>query len=67
MGKDDLRNAKYVIDIGPEAGERGGEVVIAGTPEEVARSRRSRTAPFLKEELRVKAPNEPATLVPLAS
>jgi excinuclease ABC subunit A len=46
-----IADADYVIDIGPEAGDRGGEVVAAGTPEEVAASRRSRTAPFLRDEL----------------
>jgi excinuclease ABC subunit A len=40
-----------VIDIGPEAGPSGGEVVAAGTPEEVAKNKRSRTAPFLKAVL----------------
>jgi len=49
-----IADADYVIDIGPEAGERGGEVVAAGTPEEVAKSRRSRTAPFLRDVLGVK-------------
>jgi excinuclease ABC subunit A len=43
--------ADYVIDIGPEAGPSGGEVVAAGTPEEVAKNKRSRTAPFLKAVL----------------
>jgi excinuclease ABC subunit A len=43
--------ADYVIDIGPEAGPSGGEVVAAGTPEEVAKNKRSRTAPFLKTVL----------------
>jgi excinuclease ABC subunit A len=46
-----IADADYVVDIGPEAGERGGEVVVAGTPEEVARCRTSRTAPFLRETL----------------
>ncbi len=43
--------ADYLIDIGPEAGLNGGTVVAQGTPEEVARSRSSRTAPFLKKSL----------------
>jgi excinuclease ABC subunit A len=46
-----IAEADYLIDIGPEAGERGGEVVAAGTPEEVAKSTKSRTAPFLKSFL----------------
>ena len=46
--------ADYVIDIGPEAGPEGGEVVAAGTPEQVALSKRSQTAPFLREVLGMK-------------
>ncbi len=47
-----IADADYVIDIGPEAGENGGNVVASGTPEEVAKSKTSRTAPFLREVLR---------------
>jgi excinuclease ABC subunit A len=43
--------ADYVIDLGPEAGPAGGTIVAEGTPEEVARSRKSITAPFLKATL----------------
>ncbi|MEO6872354.1 MAG: excinuclease ABC subunit A [Chthoniobacterales bacterium] len=46
-----IAEADYVVDIGPEAGSLGGEIVAAGTPEEVAKSRMSRTAPFLREVL----------------
>ncbi|MDQ3546989.1 MAG: ATP-binding cassette domain-containing protein, partial [Verrucomicrobiota bacterium] len=46
-----IAEADYVIDIGPEAGSLGGEIVAAGTPEEVAKNRLSRTAPFLREVL----------------
>lgn len=46
-----IAEADYVVDIGPEAGGMGGELVACGTPEEVARVRRSRTAPFLREVL----------------
>ncbi|MGI8431447.1 MAG: excinuclease ABC subunit UvrA, partial [Chthoniobacterales bacterium] len=46
-----IAEADYVVDIGPEAGSLGGEVVAAGTPEEVAKNRVSRTAPFLREVL----------------
>jgi len=41
------RAADYVIDLGPGAGLQGGEVVAAGTPEQLVRSTRSVTAPFL--------------------
>jgi excinuclease ABC subunit A len=44
---DVMAEADYIIDIGPEAGSEGGLVVASGTPEEVAKSKESRTAPFL--------------------
>jgi excinuclease ABC subunit A len=44
--------ADCVIDLGPEGGERGGAVVAWGTPEQVARSKASRTAPYLRARLR---------------
>ncbi len=46
-----IAEADYIIDIGPEAGAEGGEIVAAGSPEEVAQNRVSRTAPFLREVL----------------
>ena len=46
-----IAEADYVVDIGPEAGSLGGEIVAVGTPEEVAGNRLSRTAPFLREVL----------------
>jgi excinuclease ABC subunit A len=49
-----MGEADYIVDIGPEAGAEGGEIVASGTPEEVAKSRLSRTAPFLREVLKVK-------------
>ena len=45
---DVMAEADYLIDIGPEAGEHGGKVVAAGTPEQVAKVKASRTGPFLK-------------------
>jgi excinuclease ABC subunit A len=44
--------ADHVIDLGPEAGDHGGTIIAQGTPEQVAKSKQSRTAPFLKAELR---------------
>jgi excinuclease ABC subunit A len=41
----------WVIDIGPGAGEEGGRVVVTGTPEEIAASRSSRTAPYIARVL----------------
>jgi len=43
--------ADWILDIGPEAGEDGGKIVAQGTPEKVAVSKASRTAPFLKVAL----------------
>jgi excinuclease ABC subunit A len=48
---DVLAEADYLIDIGPESGESGGKIMIEGTPEHVATSKSSRTAPFLREHL----------------
>ncbi|MEI6376949.1 MAG: excinuclease ABC subunit A, partial [bacterium] len=54
-----VAEADYIIDVGPEAGYRGGEIVATGTPEEVAKSKTSRTAPFLREVLGRKAAIKP--------
>ncbi len=43
--------ADYIIDLGPGAAAHGGQVVAMGTPEQVARSKKSLTAPFLRREL----------------
>lgn len=48
---DIIKVADYVIDIGPEAGGRGGEIVVEGTPEQIIRNKESYTAKYLKEEL----------------
>ena len=48
---DVIKCADHVIDLGPEGGERGGNLVIAGTPEEVAECAHSYTGQFLKEKL----------------
>lgn len=48
---DVIKVADHIIDIGPEGGFRGGQVIATGTPEEVAESDESHTAKFLKEEL----------------
>lgn len=46
-----IKVADYIIDMGKEGGNRGGEVLVTGTPEEVAESNESYTARFLKDEL----------------
>lgn len=48
---DVIKLADHIIDVGPEGGFRGGEIIAKGTPEEVARSKKSLTAKFLKREL----------------
>ena len=48
---DVLKQVDYLIDIGPEGGQQGGQIVATGTPEEVIHSNRSHTAHFLKREL----------------
>ncbi|MDR3554396.1 MAG: excinuclease ABC subunit UvrA [Syntrophobacteraceae bacterium] len=52
---DVIKSADYVLDLGPEGGEGGGRIVAAGTPEEVARSTVSHTAPYLREALGIKS------------
>ncbi len=44
---DVVRSADYVIDMGPEGGNRGGKIVASGTPEELKKNKRSVTAPYL--------------------
>lgn len=51
---DVVKTADYVIDIGPEGGKYGGQVVAAGSPEEVAKVSESKTAKFLQDVLNVK-------------
>jgi len=49
---DVIKMADHIIDIGPEGGKGGGEVIVTGTPEEVAKNKKSHTARFLKKELK---------------
>ena len=49
---DVIKSADWIIDLGPEGGEKGGQVVVAGTPEQIIRSRRSHTARALERALR---------------
>ena len=48
---DVIKNADWVIDLGPEGGDAGGELIIAGTPEQVAAHETSYTARFLRDVL----------------
>lgn len=49
---DVIKTADYIIDLGPEGGLAGGRIVALGTPEEVARCKKSYTGQFLKKELK---------------
>jgi excinuclease ABC subunit A len=51
---DVIKCADYIIDLGPEGGERGGMIVAEGTPEEIIRKRKSYTAMYLKDTLNIK-------------
>jgi len=48
---DVIKTADHIVDLGPEGGDRGGEVIAIGTPEEVARVTRSSTGQFLRKLL----------------
>ncbi len=48
---DIIKSADYLIDIGPEAGKHGGEVVFTGTPEDLIKNKKSHTGKYLKEKL----------------
>ncbi|MFN5864371.1 MAG: excinuclease ABC subunit A, partial [Pseudanabaena sp.] len=48
---DVIRCADWIIDLGPEGGDRGGEVIAEGTPEQVAKAKKSYTGKYLKQVL----------------
>jgi excinuclease ABC subunit A len=47
-----VAGSDWVIDMGPGAGDEGGSIIVTGVPADVARSKRSRTAPYLAEFMR---------------
>ena len=49
---DVIKIADYIIDLGPDGGDRGGEIIASGTPEEVAKVNNSKTGIFLKKILK---------------
>jgi excinuclease ABC subunit A len=51
---DVIKIADYIIDLGPEGGDAGGEVVIAGKPEDIIKNKKSYTAAYLKTKLNKK-------------
>ena len=54
---DVIKTADYIIDLGPEGGDKGGTLVATGTPEEVAKSKKSYTAVYIKQVLDAAAKN----------
>ena len=46
-----MKCADYIIDLGPDGGDKGGRLVFAGTPEEITACEESVTGQFLKEKL----------------
>ena len=48
---DVIKTADYIIDLGPEGGDKGGTIIATGTPEEVAKNKNSYTGVYLKEKL----------------
>jgi len=48
---DVIKNADYIIDLGPEGGDKGGYVVAAGTPQEIMANKKSYTGEYLKEHI----------------
>ncbi len=49
---DIIKSADWVIDVGPEGGDQGGEIVAVGTPEDIAKCEKSYTGQFLKNKLK---------------
>ncbi|MDO5038502.1 excinuclease ABC subunit UvrA [Clostridium sp.] len=56
--EDTMRAADYIVDIGPRAGEHGGEIVAAGTLEEIEKNDNSITAQYLIGKKKIEVPNE---------
>jgi excinuclease ABC subunit A len=48
---DVIKMADYIIDLGPEGGDAGGEVVATGSPEDIVENRKSYTAKYLRDKL----------------
>lgn len=49
---DVIKTADWIIDLGPEGGERGGRIIAEGTPEEIVKNKKSVTGKFLKKEIK---------------
>ncbi len=48
---DVIKTADYIIDMGPEGGDKGGTVIAKGTPEQIAKNKKSYTGEYLKRML----------------
>jgi excinuclease ABC subunit A len=55
-----IKTADWIVDLGPQGGDGGGEIVASGTPEDVAKVARSYTGQYLKPLLKNRAPERPA-------
>jgi excinuclease ABC subunit A len=56
--EDTIRNADYIVDMGPGAGIHGGHIVSEGTPDEIMKSKKSLTGKYLSGELKIEVPTE---------
>ena len=61
---DIIKVADWLLDLGPEGGDRGGELIAEGTPEQVMKSKESFTGEFLKAHLRVQKAEKQAMWEP---
>ncbi|MEJ7642999.1 MAG: excinuclease ABC subunit UvrA [Chryseolinea sp.] len=60
---DVIKSSDFIVDMGPEGGDKGGRIIALGTPEEVAKNPASYTGKFLKEELKPLALNKPVPAI----
>ena len=51
---DVIKTADHIIDLGPEGGDKGGEVIVDGSPDEVIKNKKSHTGKYLKEHVTIK-------------
>ncbi|MCB5955421.1 excinuclease ABC subunit UvrA [Enterococcus sp. CWB-B31] len=56
--EDTMREADYLIDVGPGAGDQGGQIVAAGTPKEVAKNKKSLTGQYLSGKKKISVPEK---------
>ncbi len=56
--EDTMLNSDYIIDIGPQAGNLGGEVVACGTPEEIMKNEKSTTGKYLSGKMKIEVPKK---------